>query len=396
MMLELVLTSRDPVVTRDGRPFGANSGRRMKALGWLLPSVVAGSVRTMLGKELGGQFGDSQFRDMLKAIEVAGPFPVAMSESQQRGDMFLPAPADVRRGDNQTCVIARPVTFANGGTDLPAGLRPVCWPAGTAAEKLDPPPVWWTKDAFGKWLAAQVSTALSGFFHDAERFRASPDVETRTHVEIDPNSFAAGDGLLFSTAGLILDGMKVGERSVDMALTVRVRANGSLLDPILSRFPLLHPVGGERRLVGFDWERETGTRWNCPQSVADALTQWVPPLGVRMVLATPAVFTDGWRPGWLKNGTPPGGPPGLRLKLVGVCNSRAQAVSGWSYETNGPKAIRRVVPAGAVYFFEVSAGSATDVAALAGRWLESVSDHQDDRTDGFGLAAWGVWLPEEE
>ena len=43
----LSLTPRDPVVARDGRPF--SSGLRMKSLDWLYPSVLAGSLRTLLG-----------------------------------------------------------------------------------------------------------------------------------------------------------------------------------------------------------------------------------------------------------------------------------------------------------------------------------------------------------
>ena len=54
----------------------------------------------------------------------------------------------------------------------------------------------------------------------------------------------------------------------------------------------------------------------------------------------------------------------------------------------GPKPVKRMVPAGGVYFFEVIHGTASD---LAHRWLLSVSDGDQDRRDGFGLAAWGTW-----
>src|SRR5262249_39169019 len=74
-------------------------------------------------------------------------------------------------------------------------------------------------------------------------------------------------------------------------------------------------------------------------------------------------------------------------------NGRWKAVSGWSMlphpETGkpGPKAIRRMVPADSVYFF-TARGSA---ASLAQRWLQSVSDGEQERRDGFGLAVWGAW-----
>ena len=82
-----------------------------------------------------------------------------------------------------------------------------------------------------------------------------------------------------------------------------------------------------------------------------------------MTLATPAIFHDGWKPGWLddrSHGTPFAAGP--TLKLVGVCIQRWRAVSGWSYKAGGPKAIRRMVPAGGVYFFERTATTSRDLA----------------------------------
>ena len=53
-----------------------------------------------------------------------------------------------------------------------------------------------------------------------------------------------------------------------------------------------------------------------------------------------------------------------------------------------PKATRRLVPAGGVYFFE---SDGNDNSALAGHWLRPVSDGEQERRDGFGLAVWGTW-----
>ena len=107
------------------------------------------------------------------------------------------------------------------------------------------------------------------------------------------------------------------------------------------------------------------------------------------MLGTPAIFTGDWQPGWLKAGAPVLNTT-FRLRLVGAALERWRPVSGWSLEKGcvGPKPVRRLVPAGGVYFFEVAEGSA---AALADRWLESICDDPQDRRDGFGLALWGVW-----
>jgi CRISPR-associated protein Cmr3 len=111
---------------------------------------------------------------------------------------------------------------------------------------------------------------------------------------------------------------------------------------------------------------------------------------VRMVLATPALFEGGWRPGWLdkfEQMNLPAGVGAVRPKLVAAAVGRREPVSGWSLREKRPKAVRWMVPAGSVYFFEVEEG---DPSRLLESWLRPVSDHQQDRKDGFGLALWGV------
>jgi CRISPR-associated protein Cmr3 len=138
--------------------------------------------------------------------------------------------------------------------------------------------------------------------------------------------------------------------------------------------------------------------WQCPALVKRTLDKST---RIRLVLATPAIFSPGWKPAWLNQrleGTPPGSR--VLVRLVGVANYRWKAVSGWSLARvngrgeldaagkPGPKAIRRMVPAGSTYFFELVSG---DPASLADTWLQSVSDDPQDRLDGFGLALWGTW-----
>src|SRR5215468_9042584 len=88
MMHILEVSPRDPLVARDGRPFGATQGHRMKSLEWLYPSVTAGMVRTLLGTKNGGGFGPEEV-GLLKQIQVAGPLPMARSQ------LFFPAPLDI-------------------------------------------------------------------------------------------------------------------------------------------------------------------------------------------------------------------------------------------------------------------------------------------------------------
>jgi CRISPR-associated protein Cmr3 len=114
------------------------------------------------------------------------------------------------------------------------------------------------------------------------------------------------------------------------------------------------------------------------------------------MLVTPALFERGWLPGWLDESLQ-GSPPGharLKLRLCAASLERWQPFSGWDLQSRNrhsagaARAIRRMVPSGSLYWFKVLEGDADTIAKL---WLSPVSDQEQDRRDGFGLAAPGVW-----
>jgi len=396
MTTMLDITCRDPIVARDGRPFGDRQGNRMRSLDWPLPSVLAGSLRTALGKSAGRIFSPQDAQELLQ-VEVAGPFP------RVNAQLFLPAPEDCIVHPKREPLRATPWSQEKGGCDWPAaGLRPVGLTQTQASEDFKPAeaPAWWPLDRYAAWLTGEDIAFDEQFLGPAEK-------EERTHVKIDPSAGAAEESQLFTTAALALSHLPryrpggEADRSraangawrqrevAPITLTARIRA-GSWCGEAAAKFDALHPLGGERRLVHWRVSADADT-WTCPQKIRDALAKAE---RVRMVLATPAIFRQGWKPGWLDEalvGSPPGA--NVAMRLVGVSIQRWKAVSGWSLaelpgQPRGPKPVKRMVPAGGVYFFEIIGGSAADLADL---WLEPVSDDEQDRRDGFGLAAWGIW-----
>lgn len=372
----LTLTAYDPVVARDGRPFGIGQGNRMRGLGWPYPSVVAGSFRTALVKATPGRDFSGEVPRELLAIPVAGVFPV------HQQTLYLPAPADCVVHPTRGPLALRPQGPRDGGCDFPIeGLWPVTLSEEQAPDDFKPvdAPAWWPVEELARWLTGGAVTFGPAFLGPAR-----PQV--RDHVQIDPAQGAAAEGLLFTTAGLNLThlprfGVKDGPRAnrfATITLTARVGC------PLPAS--LLHPLGGERRLVHWAMS-EAANHWQAPVAIRDALRG---ASRARMVLASPAIFEHGWRPAWVSPGTLEGTPPGtnVRLRLVGAAIGRWKAVSGWSLAPpRGPKPVRRLVPAGGVYFFD----ALTDPAPLAERWLQPVSDSPQDCTDGFGLALWGTW-----
>ena len=413
----LAVTPHDPIIARDGRPFGKDQGIRMRSLDWPYPSVLAGSLRTILGKMNGG-FSD-KFIEKLLEIEIAGPLP--MKDTQ----LYLPIPKDIlaREMDEKLIAISlRPAELKiEEGCDLPkGGLIPAMLPE-TIDEDFKPKklPAFWSMRKMVAWLSnpsgfnfilcqdLKADKKAEGEPGDEDEkkkecwmddpdFLEAPEKDERVHTGINATTGVAAveEGLLFMSVGIDLS---TTEKADGILLSARVKAEGVFEDTI-GKLNEIHPIGGERRLAR--WARRgPANGWNCDNELKSLLSK---SQKIRMVLATPAIFSKGWLPGWLKDvngyleGTPPGASDDLKLRLISACVDRWKPISGWSAEakSRGPKAIRRLVPAGSVYFFEVRHGSAGELAE--NYWLRSVCDDvQDDkdrnRKDGFGLAVWGIW-----
>jgi CRISPR-associated protein Cmr3 len=67
---------------------------------------------------------------------------------------------------------------------------------------------------------------------------------------------------------------------------------------------------------------------------------------------------------------------------------RWQPHSGWDIAQNKPRAGRKLVPSGAVYWYEIA--GEIDIADL---WLAALSDDPQDKRDGFGLVLPQPWTP---
>jgi CRISPR-associated protein Cmr3 len=422
-IIHLTLMPRDPLIARDGRPFSA--GVRMKSLGWFYPSVLAGSLRTLVGQKQGGfpangANGDSRLIHDLKRLACAGPLPCVGGDGKSC-ELYVPHPADLAVEEASSTLQGFPLrpwdlSQERGGCDLPHGLSPAILNPNDASEEFKPSeiPAFWSCSMMASWLADARGSSWGTRSRWGNGYLNGPLEERRMHVKMNPNSGAGEDGNLFQTTGLVLEALSSpsgehvnGEASPSVTLAARLACeNDSPFSKMCSVLDDLAPMGGERRLVHWHAESEQPPSWACPPQVSDSLATLDRDREnryVRMVLATPALFRRGWCPGWLAEdtltgeipGTAMSGPgTGVTVRLISAVTERWRPVSGWSYEQPcGPKPVRRVVPAGGVYFFEVLPDSPCPPSTLATRWLESVCDDEQDCRDGFGLALWGVWQP---
>lgn len=374
-----------PLVFRSGKPFGAQSDT--DDIQFPLPSSAAGLVRTQIMWQSGcdwdsktqgnrAKLSDAQV-DELRQIAVQGAF-LAKQDISDDLRILLPKPANAlylknKETDKTELVRLAPQAFGSDtAADFPqADLLPVQIQSSIKGKPQSGATYWDLADL----LAWQNGGKL--VFEDINKRGAqSLPIETRTHVGINRETLAAEDGRLFQTA------------AYDFAESVRehhqgweshrygfvIRTAADLQDNSVVRF------GGEGRL----------SRLNKISDDVFKQPEYAYTNGLTLTLLTPALFHKGWLPGWLDSQTLTGTLPhtNLKVKLRATAIDRWLPVSGWDLQQHAPKAMRKTVAAGAVYWFEIQSGNPAELAQA--QW-QAFSDNGQDCRDGFGIGLIGPW-----
>lgn len=74
---------------------------------------------------------------------------------------------------------------------------------------------------------------------------------------------------------------------------------------------------------------------------------------LKMYMLTPGIFENGWIPDFINEDTLEGTLNGIRVKLINAAIGKHQNISGYDMKKNRPKPMKRAVPQGSVYIFEI-------------------------------------------
>lgn len=418
-MRTLIIEPHDSFIARDGRPFDPVPGARSQSLPFPFPSTTTGGVRTRAGLDADGVFDTAKANiERVKTLSVRGPLLVELDRRGGVRRWLAHAPADAllletEDRDPLKASARRLLTQqppAGALTEMPGGLLPLYLPKDVRGryDKRKPhgsAPRFWYWESLEAWLRGEglAEVVLSELGH------AGPPQDERTHVNIRPETQTHEEGQLFQTRGReftrlalrIEDGTAQLDTAARLALAVATDADG------------IHegvaPLGGERRLVTWRKFRAVAQGAEDKTGAFDLLSSECPAMEIadrivadgacRVLLLTPAHFDAGWRPSWLIEGcagvkeVEGGAQAGeLTVELKAAAVGRAQVVSGWDFEyPQGPKPTRRLVSAGSVFFVRLRGEEAAIRSWIKAVWMRCVSDGGQDRGDGFGLAALGVW-----
>ncbi|HBT47372.1 MAG TPA: type III-B CRISPR module-associated protein Cmr3 [Peptococcaceae bacterium] len=377
-----IIEPRDPLVVRDGRPFGPVPGARAVSLAFPFPSTITGAVRTHDGLDAAGRFQLSEVH-RVKDINARGPLLVELDSGT--GDVahwLVPAPADALLldldPDNTVRLMLKPLVPLQmppgARTDLPNALAPVGMPRRDPRKPSNRAPRYWYWEFFQQWLSdpREREVSLADLGHDG------PVREARIHVGIRPETKTADEerGALFQTQGLeFTHALGIQKLSGARRLGLAVATDAPNLKSQIA------PLGGERRLVF--WRQSRKMLPTLPEEVKENIADQ---RHCRLILLTPAHFKAGWKPTWLLRER-----EGVKPSAQAVALRRYETVSGWDFDKKQPKATRRLAPAGTVFFLKLEGNSANIKRWIDTTWMQCISDEQQDRRDGFGLAVLGVW-----
>ena len=423
-MTRWFISPRDPIVTRR-----TADAPEVPPLPY--PNTIAATARAALVSaydlvpQLRGKNGDEIAQRLL---EVAISPPLLARDGDSR-TLYARAPQDgVRRRSG--LVVKATVAAAETGrgafvAPLPSGEtqlpRWIELPARDASGKAEPFDEHWSLEAQIEWATTSRAVAPPSKDNPIDESTGHIQSETRVHVALTDGVIEPGQ--LFTSPG-----RRFGD---DMGLQFDVSTP--------PEWPLegsgLVTLGGESRISrvmrddepafpDFQCQRK---KYQAHASDAGGLriqiltAAWLRPLDG---LAPERSGTPGWLPSWIDERTLSGAPPlacwpqGVVLHLIALACRGSESISGWNMRAGrhgAPRRVRRLVPAGTVYNFEVMQNQqpvdATTLLAVCeclwGEVIEPETSAQASEMpvaphllapparDGFGLMLPGYWWGSE-
>ena len=383
-MTAWLIIPRDPVIFRDGRPFTAAPGARATTLPFPFPSTVSGAVRTLAGLNKDTGYFDTNRVDDLQKKQVRGPLLAELAAKDQVKRLLVPAPADAlilkQEGKPESArrLWLRPVrlpdNFKTNFRDFPYLVAPR---KPTKAKTHRNTPAFWYWEDFEAWLLQpqdeqEIPNIRAWGLQELPR-------DHRVHVRLASETQTADPGGLFVTSGLEFVRLPAGENTPLSQAT----EYGLLLDTEAEpAFPIGF-LGGERRIAR--WHASNTAFPSCPKALRE---QIIKHKACRLVLLTPALFEQGYFPTWVLTQA------GVQAEIQAAAVRRYRTVSGWDHQQEKPKANRRLAPAGSVYYLKLQGDPDAIRTFVDAVWMQNISDDEQARRDGFGLAVLGTWSGE--
>lgn len=345
----------DTLFFRDGKPFTMGAETWANGMFPPSPSVIYGVLRSV--------YFSNRISDLYKANTTDDPtFGMRIKQIclQIGGSEYFPLPLDCakKKGNKENTIV-----MLNAGeliTSASCPVQNILKPAGN--NKVET-----AED--GCLDVRSLNEYLKKPYDGLPFIKLSEYVLTEPKIGIGREALTrtAKEGMLYRVGMRRLESeMKSGGHTEKCYVVVDFE-NLQIPDKGITK------LGGEGRAAAY--EHIETAKIDAPQLNGAAF---------KLYLSTPAIFSKGWLPEWIDNNTFEGTFNGIRLKLVTTAIGRPVYIGGFDIKRKEPKPMRRAVPAGSVYYFEVleNKGNISITDAFHGK---PISDDENDKKQGFGI-----------
>ena len=390
-----------PLIFRDGKPFGEDTSFGGSAYDWVMPQTLAGMVRTAVGFSKGDDyFNSEQNRNAILEVGIEKILPTAMINNKMIS--LAPIPKDIILTENP-----EKLPESNGHNTLTLNLLKFgSLPKGSGTDIPNPDwliPSLDIKDKPAKKTPFRLKWDFFEHYQNCdlkdkknylltEMGIDSPFSQFRLHNGINRETGTTGDGRLFSNRELYLwavDGENEVGSKIRVPLQISFEISGSIEAEKIDKTLYL---GGDRKTVQFK-----ATDQGFPEIPSDFSGKKF----LKLILLTHGSF-GGWCPDWLKpdlNANSidyvkiPGTSHSIRLRSA--CVNGWDGISGWDYSKKRkgaskgePKPMKKLVPPGSVYLIELENQDESNTIAhyFQGAALGDIKEIRE----GFGLIAVGL------
>lgn len=370
--MRLFIEPNDILMFRDGKPFSGGDDHFARGSFPPPPSTVYGALRSHILSTAWPEF--NTFADKNGIIpehikkEIGTPakngsltirqFFIAKKNGNDI-EKFFPMPRDIAKDkgrENGGVYILKPHNKLQDAvmTDLPSVLQHLWHPTEDALEA-----------AAGFLSSSEMAKYLIGDTPKATEVDAIFRTEERTGIGKGRTTRTVETGRLYSVEYFRL--------SEGCGFAVEVDNTKLLPESGMLR------LGGDNRSA-----RYSTVSWNdiAVNSIKEKILETK---RFKLVFTTPAIFNQGWLPEGIDDKTMQGSINGIAVRLISACIGKPIGIGGFNLVKKMPKPMKKAVPAGSVYYFELKDGNVD--ALLGNLWLKSISDEKSQ--EGFGITLIG-------
>ncbi len=360
--MRIFIEPLDVMLFRDGKPFSAEEDVIASSIFPPFPSTFYGAIRTEILSRQNFEFlplspvkNNSQYLNQIDSLTqdlgIVGPFIADENHLE-----YFPIPKDVMKikGEDKY-VQLKPRSSPPFKSDL--AVSPL-WVKTNYDEHME--------DSKGFIRESKLKIYLRGEKSDGWSILSLDEIfqkEERVGIKRPGATKTTEEGLFY-----IAEFVRLKSR---YGFTLDIEGNADLPDKGFLR------LGGESRAASY--RKIEDRNWD-----DDAIKKKIKETRkFKLYLLSPAIFNQGWVAEWMQKGEK----DGLKFKRVSACVGKPVSVGGFDIVKNEPKPIKKAVPAGSVYFFELLEGNVDEL--FKAFQFKSISDEK--QKEGFGITLVGGW-----